>query len=236
VLERYGQGPSVPDDQALSLEDLLDYLARSDNHQHSPLEAVQVQLDAIGDPAEPTREQRAILEWLGSATLDWESTYPLAQPLAETLLPIKNLAAAFALTDSDFLKPGSHPLHQLLDQIVASAIGWEAQLGRAGQALQQHIEHAVTEALGWFSDRDTDLAAICEEFSRESERDRNRARRMAQRGRRGPAGSGEDDQRLPGKISCTGAHRRVFKRTMVCQCPTGDSEVRRKFTAVGQHE
>jgi hypothetical protein len=181
VLERYGQGPSVPDDQALSLEDLLDYLARSDNHQHSPLEAVQVQLDAIGDPAEPTREQRAILEWLGSATLDWESTYPLAQPLAETLLPIKNLAAAFALTDSDFLKPGSHPLHQLLDQIVASAIGWEAQLGRAGQALQQHIEHAVTEALGWFSDRDTDLAAICEEFSRESERDRNRARRMAQR-------------------------------------------------------
>jgi hypothetical protein len=54
-------------------------------------------------------------------------------------------------------------------------------LGRAGHALEQHIQQAVADSLGWFANRDTDLNAICATFAQASERDRSRAQRMAQR-------------------------------------------------------
>ena len=72
-------------------------------------------------------------------------------------------------------------MHELLDSLQASAIGWQARLGRAGKALEQHITTAVTAAHSWFDDRSTDLTAISTEFSALAARDRERASRMAQR-------------------------------------------------------
>ena len=181
VMNRYGQVRGDTADQTMPLEELLGYLQRSENHQLTPLEAVAEQLEAMGDPTQPTREQGATLAWLGAALQDWEKRYRLERPLADLLLPLKPLIAAQALTDPRFFQPGEHPLHQLLDRIVSSAIGWQPQLGRARHALEQHIQQAVTDSLGWFANRDTDLNAICATFAEASERDRSRARRMALR-------------------------------------------------------
>lgn len=178
---RYAQSQGDTADQSMPLEELLDYLQRGENYRLSPLEAVGEQLEAIGDPTQPTLEQGATLAWLGVALQDWENRYRLAQPLTDLLQPLKPLIAAQALVDPRFFQPGEHPTHQLLDSIVSSAIGWQPQLGRAGHALERHIEQAVTDSLGWFTDRDTDLAAVCATFAEASERDRNRAQRMAQR-------------------------------------------------------
>jgi hypothetical protein len=181
VLEKYGQGPAVAEHQALSEEDLLDYLRRNEDHQGLPLQALQDQLDAMGDPAEPSTEQRAILQWMGNALQAWEDGYPLAQPLAQSLKPLRSLASALAITDAIFLQPGAHPLHQFLDELVMCAIGWHPQLGRAGDALLKRTERAAGELLEWFTDMDTDLAAISDEFCRDCERDRKRAQRMSRR-------------------------------------------------------
>jgi len=180
-MKRYAQVQGDTADQTMPLEELLDYLQRSENHQQTPLEAVAEQLEAMGDPTQPTREQGATLAWLGATLQDWEKRYRLEQSLADLLLPLKPLLAAQALIDPRFFQPGEHPLHQLLDHIISSAIGWQPHLGRAGHALEQHIQQAVADSLGWFANRDTDLNAICATFAQASERDRSRAQRMAQR-------------------------------------------------------
>ena len=61
-MNRYGQVRGDTADQTMPLEELLDYLQRSEHHQLTPLEAVAEQLEAMGDPTQPTREQGATLD------------------------------------------------------------------------------------------------------------------------------------------------------------------------------
>ena len=181
VMQRYGQSQAPGEDQSMPLEELLDHLQSIDDFQLSPLDAVSAQLESIGDPTQPTPEQHATLSWVDSAFNDWQTRYTLAQPLAQSLQRLRPLAGALSLHNSSFYQPGAHPFHQLLDQVVTCAIGWQPDLGRAGVALEQQIEQAVNESLAWFSNRNTDLAAISAAFAQNSERDRSRALRMAQR-------------------------------------------------------
>ncbi len=99
----------------------------------------------------------AILQWAGIAFEDWEKRFPLEPPLCSQLRRLKPLAATLALIDPDFLTPGGHPLHRVLDNLQLAAVGWQASLGRAGQALENALVSAVEEALTWFDTRDTDL-------------------------------------------------------------------------------
>jgi hypothetical protein len=181
VMQRYGQSQAPGEDQTMPLGELLDHLQSIDDFQLAPLDAVLALLESIGDPTQPTPEQHATLSWVDSAFKDWETRYSLAQPLAQSLRRLRPLVAALALNDSSFYQPGIHPLHQLLDQVVTCAIGWQPDLGRAGVALEQPIEQAVNDALAWFPNRNTDLAAVSTEFAHTGERDRSRALRMAQR-------------------------------------------------------
>jgi len=165
----------------MPLEELLRYLKNIDNFNLTPLEAVLLQTEANGDPALPTTQQTAILQWLGTALHNWQQRFPLEEPLASQLHPLQSLAAVLAVTDPAFLTPGAHPLHRLLDTLQACAIGWQSRLGRAGKATQQQVAKTVDNALAWFDDTDTDLAAICGELAAVTERDQARAARMAQR-------------------------------------------------------
>ena len=165
----------------MPLDELLQYLKDIDNFDLTPLEGVLLQTEAIGDPALPTTQQTAILQWLGTALRDWQQHFPLEEPLASQLRPLGSLAAAMAVADPAFLTPGAHPIHQLLDTLQACAIGWQSRLGRAGQATQQQITATVERALAWFDDTNTDMATICGEFAAVVQRDQARAGRMAQR-------------------------------------------------------
>jgi len=165
----------------MSGEELLAYLRSMDHDEYTPLEGVLVQADAIGDPAVPGVEQRAVLTWLGTAFKDWEQHFALEEPLAAELRRLKPLLAALCVADASFLTPGAHPLHQLLDTAQLYAAGWQPRLGRLGQPVEEQIKAAVESALGWFDNPAKNLAAISTELSAAAEKAQGRVSRMAKR-------------------------------------------------------
>jgi Protein of unknown function (DUF1631) len=165
----------------MQLDELIEYLRNIDNFSLSPWVAVVSQTEAIGDPATPSREQVAVLRWLGKALELWEKQFPLEGRLAAQVRRLKPLSAALALVDPVFMQPGLHPMHQLLDSIQARAIGWQARLDRVGAVLEQQVTRAVDESRKWFETRSVDLAGVCSEFATAAERDQARAQRMVQR-------------------------------------------------------
>jgi hypothetical protein len=182
VLDRYGAPAGVGGNMhPMPLDELLDYLQKIDNFSLSPWVALVGQTEAIGDPATPSREQIAVLRWLGKALELWEKQSPLEGSVAAQVRRLKPLSAALALTDPDFLQPGAHPLHQLLDGIQVRAIGWQARLDRVGAILEQQVTKAVEQSRRWFDSPSIDLVAICAEFSAAAQRDQARAQRMVQR-------------------------------------------------------
>jgi hypothetical protein len=179
VVQRYAD----PESPALGmdLDEVLGYLRNVEDLALTPMQSITAQTELIGNPALPNVEQTAILLWLGTAFDDWERHYALDQALSLELRRLKPLAASLAITDPDFLLPGQHPLHQILDALQLAAVGWQTSLGRTGQALQKHVGGAVEGALAWFDNRETDLASECSQVVKAIERDQARANRMAQR-------------------------------------------------------
>lgn len=168
-------------DGDMPLEDLLTYLRDPQDLELTPYADLLNRMEAIGDPAVPSKEQTAVLRWVGEAAHYYEQRFPIEEPLASTIRRLKPLAAAMALTDPDFMQPDVHPLHQLLDCIQERAVGWQARLGRVGSNLEKQILAAVEEALQWFDEPNTNLAGICADFIEASERDKERALRMSSR-------------------------------------------------------
>lgn len=182
VLDRYGDPPGVGSNaHPMQLDELLQYLKNIDNFSLSPWVAIVAQTEAIGDPATPSREQVAILRWLGKALEIWEKQFPLEGRLAAQVRRLKPLSAALAILEPWFMQPGAHPLHQLLDNIQGRAIGWQSRLDRVGAVLEQQVTKAVDEARTWFDRHSVDLNGICADFSAAAERDQARALRMVQR-------------------------------------------------------
>jgi hypothetical protein len=182
VMERYADPTSSIDaDLAMDAEELFSYLRNMDYNAYYPMEGILAQTEAIGDPAQPNNEQKAILNWLGAATRDWEKHFSLEEPLAGELRRLRPLVAALAVTDASFLTPGAHPLHQLLDAIQMYAIGWQARLGRMGRVAEEEIRGAVDAALAWFDAPETNLVAISTEVAASVARASGRARKMTQR-------------------------------------------------------
>jgi Protein of unknown function (DUF1631) len=182
IRDKFSEGSdSAPAAEALSLEELLAYLRSIDDFSLPLIEAIRIQTEAIGDPAAPAGEQFALLAWLDEAWAQWEQRYSLAEPLLLELRQLRPVAGALALTDSDFHIPGRHPLHRLLDVVQDSAVGWQASLGRAGEALASAVETAVKDARAWLNEPTTDLEAICTAVTTLAQRDQTRAKRMSQR-------------------------------------------------------
>ncbi|MEH6634279.1 MAG: DUF1631 family protein [Halioglobus sp.] len=182
VLKRYIDKSGVAGNPpAMAENELLRYIKNTDNFGLTPLESILLQAEALGDPALPTPGQAAVLQWLGVALRSWEQHFPLEEPLASQVRPLQSLTAALALTDPEFLVPGAHPMHQLLDTLQASAIGWQPQLGRAAKSLERQVASMVGTALTWFDNQNIDLSALSTELATVAERDQDRASRMSQR-------------------------------------------------------
>ena len=161
VLDRYGESPGERTSaHAMQPEELLEYLSNIDNFNISPWIAIVEQTEAIGDPATPSPEHSAILQWLSKALEMWEKQFPLEGRLATQTRRLKPLFAALAITDSKFMQPGAHPLHQLLDSIQARGVGWQSRLARVGAILEQQVTDAVNDSREWFADNSTDLLRI----------------------------------------------------------------------------
>ena len=118
---QYFADSSLPTDADLAMdaEELLGYLRNMDSDSFYPMEGIRAQTEAIGDPALPTTEHGAILHWLDATMKDWDQQFPLEEPLAAELRRLRPLVAAQAITETSFLTPGTHPLHQLLNDTAA---------------------------------------------------------------------------------------------------------------------
>jgi hypothetical protein len=182
VVERFADDPDTPaDTPTLERDQLLKRLQQWSDLEDCPLDAILVQGQACGDATAPSRDEVAVLRWVGAAHSHWEQDYPLESELTDRLRQLKPLLAAIAISDPVFLTPGNHPLHCLLDSIQAAAIGWQASLGRAGKALERQIDEAIERALHWFDQPEADLQAIVSELESKLARDGERAKKMARR-------------------------------------------------------
>ncbi|MEM9317271.1 MAG: DUF1631 family protein, partial [Pseudomonadota bacterium] len=165
----------------LDKEELIRFLGRSKDTDASPLATIKRRAAKQNRTAELTPEDHAVLAWVCEAFSDWEERYPLELPLREQLRRLLPLAVAMAMHDDEFLFPGAHPLHLLLDSLQAGAVGWQVRLDRAGQMLEQRIERSVDKALEWFENQRVDIESITRELTAANERDAARAQRMVQR-------------------------------------------------------
>ena len=182
VLDRYVEPASTAlDIEPMDLPELIGYLCSADHLELDPLESIQAQTDAIGDPAVPAPEHVAVLRWLGAAFAHWETHFPLEEPLRSELRRLKPLAAKLAITDPDFLVAGQHPLHQILDNLQLAAVGWQQRLGRIGESLRKQLFGAVEDAAACIDADDSGLATLCAQVALATQRDLARADRMAQR-------------------------------------------------------
>ena len=163
---------------AMDQRELIGYLRTTERLELSPLQSVLSQAEVAGDTSRPTAEQAAILNWLADAFTQWETDFPLEETLASQLRRLKPLAAALAISDPDFLTPGLHPLHMMLDKIHLATIGWQARLGRVGEGPRKQLLTAVEDALAWFETAGFDLTALCARVISVTERDLARANRM----------------------------------------------------------
>jgi hypothetical protein len=169
------EAPGLPVDQVL-----LRLRGWSDLDDH-PLDVVLAGGQLGGDTTPPAPGEAALLRWVGAAHDRWEQDYPLEDELVQLLRRLKPLTAALAISDPQFLVPGRHPVHRLLDTIQAAAIGWQASLGRAGTGLVRDVEAAVERALRWFDEPALDLDGLVRELEARLARDGERAQKMARR-------------------------------------------------------
>ncbi len=173
ILARFADSPGTEAGAApgLPVDQLVQRLRGWSDPDDQPLDAVLGGGQPGGDTTPPAPREAALLRWVGTAHDRWERDYPLEEELARLLRRLKPLTAALAISDPQFLVPGRHPVHRLLDTIQAAAIGWQPSLGRAGTGLLRDAETAVERALGWFDEPALDLDGLVRDLEARLARD-----------------------------------------------------------------
>jgi len=186
ILECYTN--DISDEQPhLSVQALLASLATAKDNTLSPLEMLSSEAEAAQDPLPPSSSQRSLLTWLDAAFHHWQEHYPVEQPLSQELHKLLPLCAALAVCDPDFLIPGVHPLHRAMDALHNRAVGWQAQLGRAGDQFLQQMQQVAGKSHDWLQskaagqDNAIDLKQLSAEVIATCIRDQNRFARMMKR-------------------------------------------------------
>jgi hypothetical protein len=178
VLASFGGGGA---EHAMASDELLRLLAAMDAGATSSLDSVRAAIADAGSGAAPSHEQAATLAWLDAAFLLWHRDFPLEPPLDTLLQAMLPVVAAQALADPAFMNPGAHPLHRLLDAVHDAAVGWQPELGRAGDGLQQDLSELVDRCRSYFDDPDLSFAELAADEEIRLNRAATRAERMIQR-------------------------------------------------------
>jgi Protein of unknown function (DUF1631) len=182
VMQRYTDPNQVANaQQAMEWEDLLGYIRTIDNFEQSPLDGVLTQTEVIGDPALPKPGECAALRWVSAAFDLWEQEFPLESELGMKMRALKPVIAVAALSDAAFFTPGTHPLHQIMDALHDAAVGWQPDLGRAGQPVLALLENTISELRGWLDRSGTSLTKLSENIMTTTQRSQARTDRMMRR-------------------------------------------------------
>jgi hypothetical protein len=181
VLQQFADDMKPAVQQPMEWEELLGYIRAIEDFDQHPLEGVLAQTEIIGDPALPKAAERAVLRWVGASFDAWEQGFPLETQLMTRLRALKPVLARAALSEAAFFKPGHHPLHQLLDALHDVAIGWQPDLGRAGEPVVALLDDVLAGAREWLDSGNARLADIAASAMETARRSKARADRMAMR-------------------------------------------------------
>lgn len=182
MLSTYATSAAATGDDQLVMDadEVLTNLRQIEDFKLSPVDAIRTQGE-LGDLRMPNPSLMAILQWLQDAFALWEEGFPIEEPVGTQLRQLVPAAAAAAISDEKFFIPGAHPLHQLIDTLHSSAIGWQPLLGRAGLALEQLVNTSIEDLNTWLNNDSVDLEVLCEDLIAKAQKDHNRAQRMTQR-------------------------------------------------------
>jgi hypothetical protein len=92
-------------------------------------------------------EPAAVLDWIDAVFARWQSHYSLDPEVAELLLAIRPLAAAFACSEDRFFTPGAHALHRLLDTLYEGFAGWSSDLGKTARPAVDAVGEIIQRCL-----------------------------------------------------------------------------------------
>lgn len=165
---------------ALEWDELLGYLREIEDFNKPPLEALLAQTEVVGDPSMPKPAECAVLRWIDRIFQEWEQSFPLEWELTHKLRALKPAMAIASLSEEAFFRPGQHSLHQMMDAIHDSAIGWQGDLGRAGQPIMTLVESAISDVRAYL-EQSGDVRAIADRVIAEAARIRARAKKMTER-------------------------------------------------------
>ena len=181
VLQAFADDMAPAVQQPMEWDELLGYIRAIEDFDQHPLENVLAQTEVIGDPGLPKPAERAVLRWVGASFDAWEQSFPLETQLMTRLRALKPVLARAALSEAAFFKPGYHPLHQLLDALHDLAVGWQPDLGRAGEPEVALLDEALAGAREWLDSGNARLADIAASAVESARRGKARADRMAMR-------------------------------------------------------
>ena len=92
-------------------------------------------------------EPAAVLDWIDAVFARWQSHYSLDPELADLLLAVRPLAAAFACSEDRFFTPGAHALHRLLDTLYEGFAGWSSDLGKTARPAVDAVGEVIQRCL-----------------------------------------------------------------------------------------
>jgi len=92
-------------------------------------------------------EPAAVLDWVDAAFARWQSHYSPDPKLAQLLLAVRPLTAAFACSEDRFFTPGAHALHRLLDALYEGFAGWSPDLGKTARPAVEAVGEIIQQCL-----------------------------------------------------------------------------------------
>jgi hypothetical protein len=182
ILQRFADTTSSESAaEALTAAEILNYVQAHEDGQTSLLQQVHAGAKSHADQRLPNPEHTALIQWIDAALDLFQVTYALEPELQDRVTLLTPALLKEALLDPDFTVPGVHPMHQLLDQIQASGVGWQTQIGRAAAAYTDLIDHIVQSVADCQNDDLCDLSALVTEIETAHQKDQQRADKMVQR-------------------------------------------------------
>ena len=121
------------------------------------------------------------MHWIDETFALFQSKFALEAEIQDAIAALKGALVKAALVDPAFAIPGAHPLHQLIDLIHTSGIGWQRQMGRAAVAYTELLDRVVQAVTDSLENGLSDLPALVAEVASAHDRDQQRAVKMIQR-------------------------------------------------------
>jgi hypothetical protein len=175
LLQKYPRAADAePNTEILSEQQLLDILLGADDMlapETSLATFVEQAIAGRDEHCDIAPDHSAIIEWFDATFAALADTALLDAALESRIQGMRAILAALAISERDFLLPGKHPAHKMLDEIYDRGIGWHAGLGRAGKMITDKLDDIEGALRSQLTEEPLDLAQLSTEVAQSFERE-----------------------------------------------------------------